>query len=95
MNILHSIIFATTKIALYCMGMFSFWVIIRTASFWPIRQVYLKPVKTQLLQHGLILDLMLFDFCFVLIVVLRPGKQFSVMLRRSHLFLGITSTFGE
>ena len=24
-----------------------------------------------------------------------PVNKFSVMLRRSHLFLGITSTFGE
>ena len=28
------------------------------------------------------------------IVILRPVNNFSVMLRRSHLFLGITSTFG-
>ena len=34
--------------------------------------------------------LFLFDSCLTL-----PVNNFSVMLRRSHLFLGITSTFGE
>ena len=33
-------------------------------------------------------------FVFVLIVVNVPVNNFSVMLRRSHLFLSITSTFG-
>ena len=32
--------------------------------------------------------------CFVLLLFNVPVNNFSVMLRRSHLFLGITSTFG-
>ena len=39
----------------------------------------------------------MFVFCFVLFWLWFnvPVNNFSVMLRRSHLFLGITSTFGE
>ena len=35
-------------------------------------------------------------FCFLFLLWFNvPVNNFSVMLRRSHLFLGITSTFGE
>ena len=36
-----------------------------------------------------------FFFFFFLLWFNVPVNNFSVMLRRSHLFLGITSTFGE
>ena len=36
-----------------------------------------------------------FFFFFFLVWFNVPVNNFSVMLRRSHLFLGITSTFGE
>ena len=35
------------------------------------------------------------DFFFFLFLFNVPVNNFSVMLRRSHLFLGITSAFGE
>ena len=35
------------------------------------------------------------SFWFVWVEALRPSQQFSVMLGRSHRFLGITSTFWE
>ena len=37
----------------------------------------------------------IFFFFFFLLWFNVPVNNFSVMLRRSHLFLGITSTFGE
>ena len=40
------------------------------------------------------LDSQFNDF-FLLLLFNVPVNNFSVMLRRSHLFLGITSTFGE
>ena len=41
-----------------------------------------------------IMSSVLFFFCFLLWFNV-PVNNFSVMLRRSHLFLGITSTYGE
>ena len=41
------------------------------------------------------LKFVFFVVFFLLFLLNVPVNNFSVMLRRSHLFLGITSTFGE